>query len=215
MNNQPTPQPTPVRLTARVRSKGADYKDWVYRAVAFVLICGSLTLAWWSVTQRLAPLQKRSREVGSVVAKLSSDVDDLDRKWTRAQAEQVSRWLDQAHDELFADETALEAWVASVRLQAAPFALLPKAEFDKPIEKTASKGEKIAIIPAALSLDFSMVPEGPERASPYLRLLRLTQRLNSYDKRADLTEMKVESGAGSINHATLLFGLWAVEGGTL
>jgi hypothetical protein len=46
-------------------------------------------------------------------------------------------------------------------------------------------------------------------------LLRLTQRLNSYDKRADLTEMKVESGAGSINHATLLFGLWAVEGGTL
>jgi len=105
--------------------------------------------------------------------------------------------------------------VASVRLQAAPFALLPKAEFDKPIEKTANKGEKIAIIPATLSLDFSMVPEGPERASPYLRLLRLTQRLNTYDKRADLTEMKVEGGAGSINHATLLFGLWAVEGGTL
>jgi hypothetical protein len=210
-----TAQPQRIHLTAKVRSKGADYKDWIYRGVAFVLICGSLTLAWWSVTQRLMPLQNRSRELSSRVAKLSTEVDDMDRKWSKAQAEQVSRWLEQAHDELFADETALEAWLASVRLQAAPFGLQPKAEFDKPVEKTASKGEKIAIIPASVSLDFSSVPEGREKPSPYLRLLRLTQRLNSYDKRADLTEVKVEAGSDSINHVMLLFGLWAVEGGTL
>jgi len=213
MNSPEISQPQRIHLTAKVRSKGADTKDWIYRGVAFVLICGSLTLAWWSVTQRLAPLQNRSRELGSRVAKLSGEVDDLDRKWNKAQAEQVSRWLEQAHDELFADEAALEAWLASVRLQATPFALQPKAEFDKPIEKPASKGEKIAIIPAAVSLGFDAVPDGPQTPSPYLRLLRLTQRLNAYDKRADLTEVKVEAGADSVNHATLVYGLWAVEGG--
>jgi len=216
MNN---PEATPsslssrARLTEKVRSKGADYKDWIYRAVAFFLICGSLALAWWSVAQRLIPLQRRSSELSSMVARLSADVDALDRKWTRAQAEEVREGLDQARDELFADEEALQAWLASIQLQAAPFALQPKAEFDKPMEKTSGQGEKIAIIPATISLDFNTLPEGPEKSSPYVRLLRLTQRLNTYDKRADLTEIKIEAGADSIRHVTLLFGLWAIERG--
>jgi len=98
-------------------------------------------------------------------------------------------------------------------LQAAPFGLQPKAVFDKPIEQTVSKGEKLAVIPATVSLDFLAPAAGQERLSPYLRLLRLTHRLNAYDKRADLTELKVEAGGDSINSATLVFGLWAVEGG--
>ena len=206
---------TPLRrqLTAKVRSKSARYKDWIWRTVFFVLIAGSLALSWWSLSQRLAPLEKRSAELSSSVARMSSEVDDLERKWSRAQAEETSRWAEQARDELFADQTALEAWLASVRLQAAPLGLLPKAEFDKPIE-TATRSEKLAIIPASLTLDFHSAPGGPEKPSAYSRLLRLTERLSAYSKRADLTEMKVESGIDSISHATLLFGLWATEGGT-
>ena len=205
---------TPLRkqLTAKVRSKSARYKDWIWRSVVFTIIAGSLALSWWSLSQRLTPLQKRSAELSSSVARMSSEVDSLQRKWSRAQAEQTSRSVEQARDELFADETALEAWLASVRIQAAPLGLQPKAEFDTPIE-TANKSEKLAIIPASLSLDFHPVPEGTEEPSPYSRLLRLTERLSAYNKRADLTGMKVESGIYSISHATLLFGLWATEGG--
>src|SRR6266478_1492619 len=103
MTNHEIPPALRRRLAANVRSKGAHYRDWIYRIIVFVSIAGSLALSWWSLTQQLTPLQKRSAELSSSVAKMSGEVDDLERKWSRAQAEQVSRWVEQAHDELFAD----------------------------------------------------------------------------------------------------------------
>jgi len=168
--------------------------------------------AFTNILQRLAPLQKRSRDLSSAVARLSSDVDNLERKWSQAQAEEVRRHLEQARDELFADEAALQAWLASFRLQAAPLALQAKADFGQPVEQTTGSAEKLAVIPATVSLDFLAPLDGQEKHSPYVRLLRLSQRLSVYDKRADLTELKVEAGAGSISSAVLQYGLWAVEG---
>src|SRR5438552_3096472 len=100
MTNHETPPPVPGRLSAKVRSNGARHKDWIYRIIVFVLIAGSLALSWWSLTQQLTPLQKRSAELSSSVAKISGEVDDLERKWSKAQAEQTSRWVAQARDEL-------------------------------------------------------------------------------------------------------------------
>jgi len=208
-----TPEPTsPPPKRGAARSNGLNYKDWIFRLVVFALILGSLALTWWSLADRLGPVQKRSRELSSAVARLSANVDDLERRWNQAQAEELRRQLEQARDELFADESALQAWLASFRLQATPLALQAKADFGQPVEQSAGKAGKLAVIPATVSLDFLAPPEGQENAPPYVRLLRLIHRLSDYDKRADLTELKVEAGAGSINSAVLQFGLWAVEG---
>ena len=92
MNPEETALPPALkRATAKVRASGANHKDWIFRIVIFVLIAGSLTLSWWSLTQRLMPLQKRSRELSTSVSRLSSAVDELDRKFSKAQAERVGR----------------------------------------------------------------------------------------------------------------------------
>ena len=210
-----TPEPAsaaPKRPAAKVRSNSLNYKDWIFRLIVFAVIVGSLVLSWWSLAERLGPVQKRSRELSSAVARLSANVDDLERKWNQAQAEELRRQLEQARDELFADESALQEWLASFRLQATPLALQAKADFGQPVEQSAGKAEKLAVIPATVSLDFLAPPAGQETAPPYARLLRLIHRLSDYDKRADLTGLNIEAGAGSINSAVLQFGLWAVEG---
>src|SRR5213594_4380851 len=104
MNTSEPVPPSAKRPAAKIRSSSLNYKDWIFRLVVFALISGSLALSWWSLTQRLGPLQRRSRDLSSAVARLSADVDDLERKWNQAQAEEVRRQLEQARDELFADE---------------------------------------------------------------------------------------------------------------
>jgi hypothetical protein len=203
-----------ARLTDHVRSHQLNYKDWLLRVVILGLIGGSLALSWSSVNQRLAPLQKRSRELSSAVARASAEVDQLERKWSKAQSEQIQRRLQRAEEDLFRDQTALHSWVVSLRREATPLGFQPKAEFDKPVPQPSDKSpEKLAVIPATISLDMRGSTAGDEKISAYQRLLRFTERLSLNSKRADLMEMRIEAGAGSLSSAVLLFGLWAVEGG--
>ena len=65
-----------------------------------------------------------------------------------------------------------------------------------------------------LSVEVQPLPAAQIAASPYQRILLLSQRLSTQEKRADLTELTVTGGTNSINHAVFGLHLWAAEGKT-
>jgi len=211
--------PPPLPLAARINRPGAALQanpvkpqDWIFRVVIAVLLLGSLALTWWSFNVRLAPLQAQARELSTKVGQLSTEVDELERTWAKARADEISNRLHQAHSQLFIDQASLENWMANLQEQAEPLALEAKANFGKTIPQNVI-GEELAIIPTSIAVDVHPTTTAEVAGSPYRRILQLTQRLAAETKRADLAEVKVEGGPNSVGRAMLTFELWAGTGG--
>src|SRR5439155_15714023 len=94
-----------------------------------VVLVGSMALAWWTFVHGLAPLQEQSRELTAKFGRLSSEMDNLERKWSKAQMEEIRSKYKEAYSQLFADEPALQAWLAGLEEQAAPLGLDVKVDF--------------------------------------------------------------------------------------
>jgi len=197
-----------ARAVMRTQPQKLNRREALFRAAIVVVLLASLALAWWTFVQRLVPLQRQSRELTSRVGRLSTEVDSLERKWTPAQVEQIRASHKQAHSTLFADENALGAWLQHLEEQATPLALDFKLEFGKSTAQTNSP-EKLAVIPATVSIDFQ--PALGTAESAYQRLLRLGRQLAAEGKRADLAELTAMGGANSVTRASLVFNLWAGE----
>ena len=188
-------------------ARNAGHGDRLFRAIILVAVLGSVVMIWWSFVRVLLPRQKQSRELGSTVSRLSAEVDDLERQWTRADAEQVSNQFRQVDLKLFAGRAGVEDSLAALKEQAAPLALDVQAELGPPSPQTAG-GRTLTVIPATLSIEVQ--PARPEipNPSPYQRILQLSQRLTGEDKRADLTELTVAVGTNSISRAELVLNYW-------
>ncbi len=182
--------------------------EWPLRALIALVLIGSLALTWWSFSLHLIPMQKRTRELTSTVSRLSAQVGDLDRKWTKAQTEQIRKRYQAVHACLFADELALQTWLANLQREAASLALDVKLDFGKSSALAISNPE-LAVIQSGLTLDIHPLPTGLE--SSYQRLLEFGQHLAVEGKRADLAELTVEGGTNSITRAILAFNLWVGE----
>lgn len=205
------PSSTPVRQRGVFAPpKGLDARELLFRAVIVLVILGSLALAWWTYTRVFTPLQKQSRELTSTLGQLSASVENLERKWTRADVEQIRANCGQAYLQLFPNKAALEAWLDHLQEQAAPLALDVKVDIGK-IRPRNDDEDIIAVIPTSVSLEVRPVAAGGE--SPYQRVLRLGQQLAAEGKRADLAELHVAGGTESVSRALLVFNLWAGEDG--
>jgi hypothetical protein len=200
----------PVTRVAVAQSPRLNAWEFIFRVVIIFVLLASLALAWWTFTKFFIPVQKQSRELTSQFARLSTEVDQLERKWSKADTEQIRGGYQEVYGQLFADQPALEAWLVDLEAQAGPLGLDVKIDFGQ----TAPPGtneQKLAVVPARVALEVRPVPGGTD--SPYLRLLRLTRQLAAEGKRADLAEMTVVGGPASIARATLVFNLWAGEEG--
>src|SRR5258705_2433673 len=119
------PQPIP-----KLQVRGPNRQELLFRVVVIVVILCSLVLAWWSI-ERLVPRQKQSRALTSAVTHLSDAVQDLERKWTSSDVEQIRQNYKEVHSQLFADEAALRAWLGNLQEQATRLDLELKIEFGK------------------------------------------------------------------------------------
>jgi len=211
--------PPLVSVAARINRPGAALqanpvkpRDWLFRLAIVVSLLGSLGLTWWSFRVRLAPLQAQARELSIKVGRLSGEVDELERTWAKARADEISNRLFQAHSQLFVNQASLENWLANLQVQAEPLALEAKASLGKTIPQKVV-GEELAIIPTSIAVDVHPTASADVAGSPYRRVLQLSQQLAAETKRADLAELRVEGGANSVARAMLTFELWAGTAG--
>jgi outer membrane murein-binding lipoprotein Lpp len=187
-----------------------NHWELLFRVVIFLVLIASLALAWLTFTKVFVPAQRQSRELSAKFAALSSDVDQLERKWGPAEADEIRRSYREVYGQLFADQSALEAWLANLQAQAGPLGLEAVVDFGQS-SPAATNEQKLAVVSASVSLEVRPVPGRVE--SPYQRLLQFTRQLAAEGKRADLAEMTVVGGTTSIPQATLVFSLWAGEEG--
>ncbi len=175
--------------------------------IILAAVLGSVAMIWWSFGLVLSPRQRQSRELTLQVARLSAEVDDLDRQWTKAQIAEVTSRFSQVDLTLFAGRAGVETWLANLKEVAASLALGVGANFAQPSPRTAG-GRTLTVIPATVSVEVQ--PPGPETkvASPYQRILMLGELLSYENKRADLTEMKVDGGVSSISRVVLGLDHW-------
>jgi hypothetical protein len=205
--NPPPVTPAKVRV-AVAGNQRLNRWELLFRAVIILVLLASLALAWWTFTKVFIPVQRRSLEFSAKFAALSSDVDQLERKWGQADAGEIRRRYREVHGQLFADESSLEAWLANLQAQAGPLGLETKIELS-PSRPAATNEQTLAIVSASISLEVRPLPGGDD--TPYQRLLLFSQRLAAEGKRADLAQMTVVGGTVSIPRATLVFSLWAGE----
>jgi len=198
------------RQTAPTQSGATDSRAWTARLVFLAAVAGAMILAWWSLTRVLAPCQQQSRELGSTVARLSGEVEDMERKWTKAKAEQLNQKFDAIHAELFGGPLGLAGWLANLKEQVVPLGLTVQADSGN-ATPLATNGQRLVVIPANIAVDVQPTPATQSFPSPYQRLLLLSQHLSAQEKRADLTELTVVGGTNSINRAVFGLNLWASE----
>jgi hypothetical protein len=176
-------------------------------------VLGSVAVIWWSLVMVLFPRMKQSRELSSTVSRLSAEVDDLERQWTKAGPGQVSNQFSQVDLKLYEGRTGVESWLADVKDQAAPLALDVQADLGAASPQTAG-GRTLTVIPATVSVEVQSAPLAITNSSAYQRIFRLSQRLTEQDKRADLTELTVFGGTNSIGRAVLILNYWTRKEGT-
>ena len=204
MSGQPPSVPTPPRTPARPRS--ANRREMILRLLATVLMAGAFALAGWIFFWKLAPLQKQSRDLGMQVARLSAEVDAMERTLEKNDPEQVARNFRRVNSRLFSDEATLANWLTDLKEQVIPLALEARADFGAAVLPNTNY-QHLAIIPATVSVRLARDIEAIQ--SPYQRLLRLSHLLTSQERRVDLTELTVIAGSNSIQQATLVLNLWA------
>ena len=211
-NGDSAPAPE-ARPPAAAPPRDAGQGDLLFRAVILVLVLGSVAVIWWSLVMVLFPRMKQSRELSSTVSRLSAEVDDLERQWTKAGPGQVSNQFSQVDLKLYEGRTGVESWLADVKDQAAPLALDVQADLGAASPQTAG-GRTLTVIPATVSVEVQSAPLAITNSSAYQRIFRLSQRLTEQDKRADLTELTVFGGTNSIGRAVLILNYWTRKEGT-
>ena len=206
----PSPPKRPSLSTEVARIRLLSTRELTFRLIIATVILGSLGLAWWSFAKVLPPLQNKARDLTSTLSRLTSEVDELERKWPKDAASQVTNSYNELRSQLFSNEAAFAHWLANLNGQATSLTLDAKADFGKTAPVPAP-GEKLATIPASVFIDVR--PSAPSDAapSPFQRILQLTQQLCAQEKRTDLAELTVSGGVGSISRAVVVLNLWAGE----
>ncbi len=199
---------TPLRVApAGPPLRKPTSKDWIFRIAVVVVLLGSVGLAWWSVFFKLLPAQQRSRELATALNRLSAQVDDRERKWSKEQVQSTRSDYRKAMGRLFRSEAALQGWFLELREEAASLGLqTTRVDLGSSVSPT-NIAPGVMVIPAAFSLEVR--PAENVSTTPYERLLLLLDKLAIEGKRADLAALHVAGGHASVPGAQLVFNFWA------
>ena len=204
----PPPIPAIPRPAGLAKPLSAHGREWLFRVVIVVALLGSVGLAWWTLLKVMVPLQRQSRERSQTLSHLSTEVDQLERKWSKADIARVQSAYNLAHSRLFSDQAALEGWLAKANQPATAWGLETKVEFGKSATRNTND-VKLAIIPANVSVQ--VLAKASDEESAFQRLIRMGRQLTAEGKRADLTEVTVTGGTNVVLSAMLSFELWGSE----
>jgi len=204
---------TPPPLPPPPRRSRVSHWELLFRIVIVLLIIGSAGVAYWSFFHRLTPLQQEARAMTTKVSTLSTKLDGMERQWPPEQVDEVRTLYRQVYGQLFADQAALQEWLGQVQALAEPLALDISVGFGQNIAQEGFTNN-LAVIPASISLEVLPTEGDIGGKTPYERMLTFSQALAGHGKRADLAELTVAGGVGSINRALLVFNLWAGDLGS-
>jgi hypothetical protein len=182
--------------------------DTVFRVVIALVILVSVPVAYWSFFEWMLPLQRQAQGMVSKVAKMSEQTDQAERRWTPEQVRQIHAQYQEVYHGLFADQAALDGWLRQVKSEAGPLALELNVALGQSTPHEVFTNE-LEIVPASISIEVGPAPGQSNVKSPYERVLGFTRQLAKYGKRADLAELTVTGGVGSVSRAVLVFNLWA------
>lgn len=208
--------PTSEHKGALLQSRDSNYKEIAIRIGVVLLNLLSIGLFWWSLQYLLLPLQKKARDASTAVTRLQSEVDAMERAWTKPASEEVRGKFGEVRNWMFVGQPAVEEWLGNVKKLAMPLALEVGLDFSR-VEsaEAAPTNAPSAIRPTAVALTFRSAPGIEAVASPYQRVLQLSQRLTTQDKRVDFTELTVNGGSNSVENAVIVLHLWTGEEGDL
>jgi hypothetical protein len=202
-----TAAPPPVLPKPRV-----SHWQALFRVAIVIIILSSIGVGYWSFFHYLAPLQKQSQNIVGRSSSILSRIDEMERRWNPELTKEVRDTYREVYAQLFANQAELEQWLIQVHEQAAPLALQINVGFG-PSAPQAGFTNSLAVIPATISLEVEPEPGDVKNKSPYDRVLAFGEALAVHGKRADLAELTVTGGVGSISRALLVFNLWAGDPG--
>lgn len=206
--SNPPNAPAMQALLTQLRSLSS--RELIFRVVILVIIVASVVLSWWSFTKVLPPLQAKSKQLTSELSSLTTEIDQLERKWPLEPERDTTNRYDEVRTQLFSNEAAFANWLANLNGQASTLTLDAKADFGK-TSPVQAPGEKLATIPASIFVEVRPTLSGAVAQSPYQRIVQLTQQLCAQPKRTDMAELTVAGGVGSISRALVVLRLWAGE----
>ena len=212
-----------------IQPRKVEYKTLVLRGLIILLNLGSIALLWWSLQYRLLPLQKQARDLSRTVARLSTEVDQMQGAWTTPVSAEIRDKFTEIQAHMFTGRGALEAWLGSIQQQVMPLALdaevdlnpaAPAGATNAPPGTNASPGATAATTNAAGGPTLTRIqvivrpsPDVETVASPFQRVLQLSQRLTHEERRADLVGLSVAGSLRSVGRASLELNLWTGEEG--
>jgi hypothetical protein len=195
----------------RRKAPSLTLRDWMLRGAMVALLLIALGVLLWSYG-RLTPLQARGRTLSEQVARLESEIAQMERGYTPADLEQLARDFQFAGATLFGGEDALVAWFNSLKRTAVPLALEANADFGQP-HPPAVTNYNVAVVPADLTLNLKPTEDVTSPLSPHARVLALLDTLIRQTSRADLVALEVTAGTNSIAQVRARLELWAGKEG--
>jgi len=204
---QVRPSPSPgQRSVAHSQPRKISQWEALFRTAIAAALIVSMSLAWWTLTRKLVPLQQQSQALGATMSRLTEEIGVLQSKCSKEDVERIRTQYKQLRTQLFADQDAMEAWIKRLDESAGPLTLILHVEFGTPSVQLTNEMH-VSVVPASVSIEVHPMAGATE--SPYQRLLRFGQQLSAEGKRADLAELSAEGGTASITRALLVFNLWA------
>ena len=206
----PEEAPSPKRLHLPPPKKlRLSHWEALFRVVIVLVILVSIAVAYWSFFERLLPLQQQSR---SMCHQSLENVRATGPGWSGAGHPSRARRSAPATARSTASFSPTRPRSRNGCARSMP---RPRRWPSTQRRASARARRRIASRTTWRSsrLQFRSKccrPRArPKGKSPYERVLAFGQQLAAHGKRADLAELTVAGGAGSISRAELVFNLWA------
>src|ERR1700739_1927711 len=107
-------EPHADSLLPVTKDPGFNYWELLSRIVVAGLLLSSIGLLWWSYYGVFVPRLKESRDINATVARLTAEVDELNRQWPPDKIGQLNQKFALVQPRLFASPSELENWLGGV-----------------------------------------------------------------------------------------------------
>jgi hypothetical protein len=144
------------------------------------------------------------------MSRLAHEVEQLDLKWSPAQAERIESLHEETQAALFDGETELVDWGDALEKQALSLGLHPTFAWSEPL---AESGHESMLRHRTLTLDVQPLEILGIQTPSYQRLLNLVQTLDLSSKRADLVALSAVGDTNAVQRLEAVFKLWSKENG--
>jgi hypothetical protein len=183
---------------------------WTVRFALLLGIALALGILYWSVFERLLPVNAEHRTRALEMTRLADEVEALRGRWTPAQKQEVRARYERAKQALFNPAHDLTDWQAQVLEQARMRVMEANVNLG-PLQPLVSPEPGLSTITAQINVAPDSVL-GSTTPS-YARLLKFAQAVASSSKRLDLLELNVTGDSNSVSQAQAVVKLLATERG--